>query len=153
MSHKYAPPFATLALVQSTGGAYTRDATFSLAITPPLDREMFSSSVIDNTVLLYYVSIIDARWRDATDASGRLASFRVERRGSRALPQSSWCVHRCCGRSAHSWQPSSLNQLSIEREMFSSSVDAGLVLALSFHHGDLEPDCVEVSTRGGLCTG
>ena len=37
--------------------------------------------------------------------------------------------------------------------MFSSFVDAGLVLALSFHHRDLEPDCVEVSTRGGLCTG
>ena len=44
VSRKYAPPFATLALVQSEGGAYTRDATFSLAITPPLDREMFSSS-------------------------------------------------------------------------------------------------------------
>ena len=35
--------------------------------------------------------------------------------------------------------------------MFSGSVDAGFVLALSFHNGDLEPDCVEVSTRGGLC--
>ena len=36
VSRKYAPPFAILALVQSAGGAYTRDATFSLAITPPL---------------------------------------------------------------------------------------------------------------------
>ena len=27
-------------------------------------------------------------------------------------------------------------------------MDAGFVLALPFHHGDLEPDCVEVSTRG-----
>ena len=33
--------------------------------------------------------------------------------------------------------------------MFSGSVDTGFVLALLFHHGDLEPDCVEVSTRGG----
>ena len=33
--------------------------------------------------------------------------------------------------------------------MFSTSVDVGFVLALPFHHGDLEPDCVEVSTRGG----
>ena len=33
--------------------------------------------------------------------------------------------------------------------MFSGFVDAGFVLALPFHHGDLEPDCVEVSTRGG----
>ena len=32
--------------------------------------------------------------------------------------------------------------------MFSGSVDAGLVLALLFHHRDLEPDCVGVSTRG-----
>ena len=73
MSHKYAPPFATLALVQSAGGgAYTLDATFSLAITPSLDREMFSGSV-----------------------------------------------------------------------------DTGYVLALPFHHRDLEPDCVGVSTRGG----
>ena len=36
VSRKYAPPFTTLALVQSAGG-YTQDATFSLAITPPLD--------------------------------------------------------------------------------------------------------------------
>ena len=28
-------------------------------------------------------------------------------------------------------------------------MDAGFVLELPFHHGDLEPDCVEVSTRGG----
>ena len=30
------PPFATLALVQSVGGAYTWDVTFSLAATPSL---------------------------------------------------------------------------------------------------------------------
>ena len=32
--------------------------------------------------------------------------------------------------------------------MFSCSVDAGFALVLLFHHGDLEPDCVGVSTRG-----
>ena len=32
-------------------------------------------------------------------------------------------------------------------------MDAGFVLALPFHHGDLEPDCVEVSMRGGLMRG
>ena len=37
--------------------------------------------------------------------------------------------------------------------MFSGSVDAGFVLVLSFHHGDLEPDYVEVLTRGGLMCG
>ena len=31
---------------------------------------------------------------------------------------------------------------AIDREMFSGSVDACFVLALSFQHGDLEPDCV-----------
>ena len=35
VSRKYVPPFATLASVQNAGGAYTRDATISLAITPP----------------------------------------------------------------------------------------------------------------------
>ena len=64
------PPFATLALVQSAGEAYTRDSTFSLAITPSFDQEMLSGSV-----------------------------------------------------------------------------DVGFVLVLPFYHGDLEPDCVEVSTR------
>ena len=39
--------------------------------------------------------------------------------------------------------------LAIDREMFSGSVDAGFVLALPFHHGDLEPDCVGVSMREG----
>ena len=38
---------------------------------------------------------------------------------------------------------------SLDREIFSSSVDAGFVLALPFHYGDLESDCVGVSTRGG----
>ena len=33
--------------------------------------------------------------------------------------------------------------------MFSGSVDAGFILALPFQHGDLEPDCVGVSTRKG----
>ena len=37
--------------------------------------------------------------------------------------------------------------------MFSGSVDADFVLALPFHHGDLEPDCVGVSMGGGLIRG
>ena len=36
VSCKYAPHFANLALVQNAGGAYTRDATISLVITPSL---------------------------------------------------------------------------------------------------------------------
>ena len=34
-----------------------------------------------------------ARRKDAPDATGRLKSFNVEGRGSRALPRSSWRVH------------------------------------------------------------
>ena len=53
VSHKYTLkiPFATLALAQSAGEAYTWDATFSLAITPSLDREMFSVFVDAGFVL------------------------------------------------------------------------------------------------------
>ena len=40
-----------------------------------------------------------ARQRDAHDASGRLTSFSVKEWGSRALPRSSWSVHRWCGQS------------------------------------------------------
>ena len=32
-------------------------------------------------------------------------------------------------------------------------MDAGFVLALPFHHGDLEPDCVEVSTGWAFVRG
>ena len=40
-----------------------------------------------------------------------------------------------------------------DRVMLNGSVDADFVLALPFHHGDLEPDCVGVSTRGGVGVG
>ena len=36
VSRIYAPHFATLALLESVGGAYMRDLTFYLANTPPL---------------------------------------------------------------------------------------------------------------------
>ena len=70
------PPFCnrSLSTKRRGGGAYTRDATFSLAFTPPSP--------------------------------------------------------------------------SLDLEMLSGSVDAGFVLALQFDHGDLESDCVEISTRG-----
>ena len=40
-----------------------------------------------------------------------------------------------------------VNTVAIDREMFSGSVDAGFVLALPFHYGDLEPDSVGVLLR------
>ena len=41
------------------------------------------------------------------------------------------------------------NTLAIEQKKFSGSADAGFVLALSFHHGDLEADCVGFDEVGG----
>ena len=46
-----------------------------------------------------------------------------------------------------------MNTLAIDRKKFSGSADAGFVLALSFHHGDLEPDCVDFDEVGGGCVG
>ena len=51
-----------------------------------------------------------------------------------------------CDIFSRDYAPSSPPRL--DREMFTGSVDAGFLLALPFHHGDLEPDCVGVSTRG-----
>ena len=82
------PPFATLALVQNAGGAYTRDATIFLAITPSLPIKH------DPNVIVGGGWRPSTRRRDAPNASGRLTSFSVEERESRALPQSSWRVHR-----------------------------------------------------------
>ena len=60
---------------------------------------------------------------------------------------------RVRGRQFNSREPSDINKLASNREMFSSSVDAGFVLALPFHHRDLGPDCVEVSTGWALVRG
>ena len=97
------PLFATLALVQSVGGGCTRDVTFSLAITPSVDREclallwMLASFLRchSTTETFNLCSSFDeeggrraqsARQKDATDASGRLASFSGEGQESGALP-------------------------------------------------------------------
>ena len=70
MSRKYAPPFATLASVRNAGGgAYTRDATISLAITPSLPVPVKHDFIVGGP---------STRRRDASDATGRLTSFSVE---------------------------------------------------------------------------
>ena len=47
------PPFCNLSLrTKRRGGAYTRDSTLSLAITPSLDQEMFSNSVDAGFILV-----------------------------------------------------------------------------------------------------
>ena len=91
----------------------------------PLDREMFTGSVDAGFVLALQFNQGDLE----PDCVG------VSTRGGRGVG----AERRMRGREI----------LPIGGEMFSGSVYAGFVLALSFHHGDLEPDCVEVSTRGG----
>ena len=111
MSRKY----ATLALVQNAGGAYTQDATISLAITPSLQIKHDSIVICRWGVEAKHEASPNTRWRDAPNASGRLTSFSVEGRESRALPRSSWrpslmqavCV---CGRHFNCRQPSGLNK-------------------------------------------
>ena len=61
-----------------------RDVTISLAIT--------SSLPVKHDLIVGGGWGPSARRRDVLDASGRLTSFSVEGRGSRALPRSSWCV-------------------------------------------------------------
>ena len=53
-----------------------------------------------------------------------------------------------CSKQFNNREASGLNKLAIDQEKFSSSEDAGFVLAQPFYHGDLEPDCVRASTRG-----
>ena len=91
VSRKYAP---LIALVQNAGGAYTRDATISLTITPSLPIKHDFIVICRWGVEAKREASPNARWRDAHDATGRLTSFSIEGRESRALPRSSWYVHQ-----------------------------------------------------------
>ena len=64
VSCKYAPPFATLALVQKWRGAYKQDASISLTITPslPVKHDLIVGGGWGRS----------ARQKDAPDTSGRL---------------------------------------------------------------------------------
>ena len=105
VSRKYAPPFATLALVQDTGGeeilsqtgwgggivtscVYTGCDNFSRDYALPSGHE-----VIIGGGWTKHGASPSARQRDAHGASGRLTSFSVEEQVSRVLPRSSWHVH------------------------------------------------------------
>ena len=72
MSHKYAPPFATLALVENAGGAYTQDATISLAIRPSLPVKL---DLIVGGVEAKHEASLSTRQRAVPDTTGRLTSF------------------------------------------------------------------------------
>ena len=69
------------------GGAYTRDATISLAITPSLPVKHDSIVICRWGVEAKREVSPNARRRDAPDASGGLTSFNIEGRESRALPR------------------------------------------------------------------
>ena len=93
VSRKYAPPppFAILALVQNAGGGlYAGCNNFSRDYALPSGHEFI---VGGGGVRTKRGVSLSARRRDAYDTSGRLTSFRVEERGNRVLPQSSWRVH------------------------------------------------------------
>ena len=64
VSRKYAPPFATLASVQNAGGAYTRDATISLAITTSLSIKHDSIVICQWGVEAKHKASPNARRRD-----------------------------------------------------------------------------------------
>ena len=85
VSRKYAPPFRNLSLSTKCRGAYTRDATISLAITPSLPIKHDSIVICQWGMEAKREVSPNARRRDAPDASGRLTSFSVEGRESRAL--------------------------------------------------------------------
>ena len=83
-------PFCNLSLsTKRRGGAYTRDATISPAITPSLPIKHDSIVICRWGVEAKREASPNARRRDAPDASGRLTSFSVEGRESRMLQRSS----------------------------------------------------------------
>ena len=71
-----------------------RIATISLAITPSLPTKHDSIVICQWGVEAKCEASLNVRQRDVPDASGRLTSFSVERRESRALPRRNWRVHR-----------------------------------------------------------
>ena len=81
------PLFAILALVQNAGGGglYTGCGHFSCD---------YASLLVKHDLIVCGGWGPSARRRDAPNTSGRLTSFSVERCGRRALPRSSWRVHR-----------------------------------------------------------
>ena len=57
------------------------------------------------------------RMKIAPDASGKLASFSGEGRGSGALPRSRWRVHRCCGLSGLNLNITTLGRVFLKTEL------------------------------------
>ena len=138
-----APRFATLALVESVGGAYKRDLTFYLANTPPppgprLDVDMGT---------LYYRQL----QKLVTEAGPTPISLRFscppEIDGQERLTEVGvFKALRGFVQCAIALTPLA-DKVAIITEFLSWSVDAGFILALPFHHGDFELDGVGVSMK------
>ena len=71
------PPFQTLASVQNAGGAYTRDATISVAIRPSLSIKHDSIVICRWGVEAKRKASPNVRRRDP-NASSRLTNFSIE---------------------------------------------------------------------------
>ena len=82
VSRKYTPAYCNLSLsTKRRGGAYMWDATISLTIPPSLPG--IKSLLVGGGDQAW--GIAERERKDADNASGRLKSFSVEERGSRAL--------------------------------------------------------------------
>ena len=92
------PPFCNLSLsTKRRGGLYVGCDNFSHDYAPPSSTDKAWPHCRWGIRAKCEVSPSVTR-KDAPDATGRLKSFNVEGQGSRALPRSSWRVHRWCGR-------------------------------------------------------
>ena len=115
VSRKYAPSFVTSALVRSTrGGAYMQYAMFSLAITPShtlaINRKWLAVlwMLPSFCALPFHHGDLEP---DCVGISMRSRHLCEDSKGwgSRALPQSSWRVHHCCG-----WSAFAVDSLTVE---------------------------------------
>ena len=111
----------------------SRDATFSLAITPSLDRQMYSGSADAGFVLALPFHHRDLEpdgvGLSARGGGGWEPSAEREEAG-RSIAAAGGPRSR---RQFNNRQSSGLNKLAIDREIFSGSVDVGFVLELPFH--------------------
>ena len=97
--------------------------------------------------------VVDVYYRSVPQIRPPFATF-VEGRGTqRDFAKKLACPFllravRVCGRQLNSRGASGINKLAIDREMFSGPVDAGFILALLFHHGDLNLTVYKLRPEG-----
>jgi len=117
VSRIYAPRFATLALVESVGGAYMRDLTFYLANTPPFPVPCLDVDITDRSCRTALATSSEARWSRSTDRGW-------PQRRQRRFPS----IPRVCPFNVLLLIDADM--LAIDGEFLSCSMDAGSVLTL-----------------------